>query len=243
MTEPRVRYIGHSGFSVEFGKIVLLFDYYKGEIPSYPKDAHIYTFSSHRHQDHFNFAIFDLWNQYDKVSYILSRDITKKYKRKYLQGKRGITEECCEAITSLEAGDIFEDENIWVKAIPSTDIGVAFVVREKVSGKVIYHAGDLNWWTWEGETSEQYVRMTKAFQEDVKWLEAYEIHCAFLPLDPRQGERFFLGFDYVMKHVNIKRAYPMHCWEDFSVIDQLRGMECSKEYRSKIMQTDKLEKT
>ncbi len=240
MIEPKVKYIGHSGFSVETGKIVLLFDYYQGEIPSYSRDKKIYIFASHRHQDHFNFAIFDLWNQYAQVSFILSSDITKKYKRKYLQGKKGLSENCCDAITGLGAGEVFEDENIIVNAIPSTDIGVAFVVTEKVSGKVIYHAGDLNWWTWEGETSEQYVRMAKAFQEDVRLLENHIIDIAFLPLDPRQGERFFLGFDYVMKHVKIKKAYPMHCWDDFSVIDRLRRMECSKEYRDKIMNTDKI---
>ena len=31
----------------------------------------------------------------------------------------------------------------------STDEGVAFIVREKDG--TIYHAGDLNWWHWEGE--------------------------------------------------------------------------------------------
>lgn len=71
-------------------------------------------------------------------------------------------------------------------------------------------------------------------------MEDYRIDIAFLPLDPRQEDRFFLGFDYVMKHVKIKRANPMHCWEDFSVTERLRKMDCSKEYRDKIMETDKV---
>lgn len=239
MNEPQVKYIGHSGFSVELGKVVLLFDYYQGRIPDFASDAKIYVFSSHRHQDHFNFAIFELWSRYETVSFILSNDITKKYKQKYLQEKKGLSEECIRKITGLGPEAVFEDENILVRTIPSTDIGVAFIVKEKKSGQVIYHAGDLNWWTWEGETSEQYVRMTKAFQDNVKQLEDYPVDIAFLPLDPRQGDRFFLGFDYVMKHVKIEKAYPMHCWDDFSVIEKLRQMECSKEYREKIMEADK----
>lgn len=236
---PKVTYIGHSGFSVETGEVVLLFDYYRGEIPAFPTDAKIYVFSSHRHQDHFNFDIFQLQEKYDDVSYILSKDITKKYKPKYLQSKRGLSAKCCEAITSLDAGERYEDAYILVQAIPSTDIGVAFIVTDKAAGKVIYHAGDLNWWTWEGESAEEYALMTKAFQEDIACLKDYEIDIAFLPLDPRQGERFFLGFDYVMKRICIKKAYPMHCWDDFSVVDRLCRMECAREYRDRVVRPEK----
>ncbi len=237
--EVKVKYIGHSGFAVEIGNVALVFDYYQGKLPDFDKDASLYIFASHRHQDHFNFAIFELWKQYEKVSYILSNDITKKYKKKYLTERKGISEECIHHVTGIGPKEIYEDENILIRTIPSTDIGVAFLVEEKMSGRVIYHAGDLNWWTWEGETSEQYVRMTKAFQDTVKLLEGHRVDIAFLPLDPRQGERFFLGFDYVMKHVKIEKVYPMHCWEDFSVIDRLRNMECSEGYREKIMDTNK----
>lgn len=232
---PKVTYIAHSGFCVELGNIVLLLDYYRGVIPSFAETSKVYVFSSHHHQDHFNFEIFHLQERYSDVSFILSRDITKKYKPKYLRDKRGISVECCDAIISLDAEECYEDRWIHVMAIPSTDLGVAFVVTEKQSGKVIYHAGDLNWWTWEGESAQEYTMMTKAFQDAVEYLKDYTIDIAFLPLDPRQEERFFLGFDYVMKHVTVKKAYPMHCWNDFSVVDRLFHMECSKEYRDRIV--------
>lgn len=45
---PKVTYIGHSGFSVELRKVVLLFDYYRGEIPVFSEDASLYVFASHR---------------------------------------------------------------------------------------------------------------------------------------------------------------------------------------------------
>lgn len=238
MEETRVTYIGHSGFSVEIGKVVLVFDYYQGEIPAFSKDARIYVFSSHRHQDHFNFDIFQLYEKYHSVTYLLSSDITKKYKLKYLQNKKGVSAECCDAIHGLAPAKQYEDDWIRVDTIPSTDLGVAFVVVEKASGKVIYHAGDLNWWCWEGETDEEYVAMTKAFQEDVALLEPYRIDIAFLPLDPRLGERFFLGFDYVMKKISIQEVYPMHCWGDFSVVDRLCQMDCSISYRDRIQRVE-----
>ena len=36
-----------------------------------------------------------------------------------------------------------------IASLKSTDEGVAFVVWAE--GHSIYHAGDLNWWHWEGE--------------------------------------------------------------------------------------------
>lgn len=231
---PKVTYIGHSGFSVETGSTALLFDYYRGKIPSFGKADKVYVFASHRHQDHFNFDIFSLHERYSDLSYILSSDITKKYRPKYLQERKGLSALCLKSITSLAAGEQYEDTFIRVQAIPSTDIGVAFVVTDKVSGLVIYHAGDLNWWSWEGEDNRESAAMKKAFRDAVESLKEYDIDIAFLPLDPRQEERFFLGFDYVMRNVSVKKAYPMHCWNDFSVVDRLCRMECSAGYRDRI---------
>ncbi len=234
--EASVAYIGHSGFCVRLGKLVLLFDYYKGEIPEFDPDSQLYVFASHRHQDHFNFEIFNLYGRYREVHYILSWDIGRKYKAKYLQQKRGVSPECCKAIHWMKPEEEFSDGWIRVRTLPSTDEGVAFLVKEQKGQKTIYHAGDLNWWTWEGETRRKYEKRTEDFQSAVAQLEGEKIDIAFLPLDPRQGkERFWLGFDYVMRHVSIRQAYPMHCWDDFRVIDQLKAMECSSGYRDKIV--------
>ena len=43
-----------------------------------------------------------------------------------------------------------------IRTLRSTDEGVAFVVH--YAGKTIYHAGDLNWWHWEGEPDEKKYR-------------------------------------------------------------------------------------
>ena len=58
----KVTYIEHSCFSVELDNSIVLFDYYKGEIPDFDKDKTIYVFSSHNHHDHFNISIFKMLN-------------------------------------------------------------------------------------------------------------------------------------------------------------------------------------
>ena len=61
-----------------------------------------------------------------------------------------------------------------------------------------------------------------------------KIDIAFVPLDRRQEEGFFLGMDQFMKKVGANIVFPMHCWGDFSVIGRLKSMECSKAYRDKV---------
>ena len=39
-----------------------------------------------------------------------------------------------------------------IQTLPSTDEGIAFLISYQ--GHVIYHAGDLNWWHWEGRPEE-----------------------------------------------------------------------------------------
>ena len=94
----KITFIYHSGFAVETLDCTLLFDYYRGDIPEFAAEKPLYVFSSHKHADHFNFQIFDLAEKYKEIHYILSDDIRKKYKRKYLLEKKGLTDELLEKI-------------------------------------------------------------------------------------------------------------------------------------------------
>ena len=80
-----VTYLYHSGFTVEIDDVMLVFDYYKGELPDTAKDKKLYVFSSHFHKDHFQESIFEWEKDYD-VTYILSKDIRAK-DRKERQSK------------------------------------------------------------------------------------------------------------------------------------------------------------
>lgn len=49
-----------------------------------------------------------------------------------------------------------------VETLPSTDEGVAWFVTAE--GKFIFHAGDLNWWHWEGEDKAWNANMAADFK-------------------------------------------------------------------------------
>ena len=41
----KITYIHHSSFSVEINKCILLFDYYKGNLPKFDENKKLYVFS------------------------------------------------------------------------------------------------------------------------------------------------------------------------------------------------------
>ena len=233
----KVTYIYHSGFSVELKECVLLFDYYKGKLPQWGKGKTIYVFASHKHQDHFNMGIFDLAKQYEKIHFFLGSDI--KLSKNYLE-RNGIPSSLKEKMTNTGKNKGFEKNGIRVRTLRSNDEGVAFIVEAE--GRTVYHAGDLNWWTWEGETKEEYQAMTKKFKASMELvrqkLQSMDIPCfdvAFVPLDPRQKERYAMGFDFFMRNIPVKHVFPMHAFGDYSVIGKLMRDELSKDYRDKII--------
>ena len=71
----KITYIQHSGFAVELADKVLIFDYYKGELPSFESDRDVYVFVSHRHYDHFQRSIFQWAEEFPRITYILSGDV------------------------------------------------------------------------------------------------------------------------------------------------------------------------
>lgn len=225
----KVTHIGHSGFLIELDTAILLFDYYRGELPPMNPDKQVYIFSSHVHADHFHMRIFSIA---PGAVYILSNDIHKKYNRRYFE-KKGVPEEIYERITFVKAHEELRIGGLYIRTLDSTDQGVAFLVE--ACGKTIYHAGDLNWWSWEGETEENERRMEQKFKGEIARLAGIPVDVACMTLDGRQGERFFWGFDYFMRNTDVKLVYPMHYWEEPQVIERLIGMEISEPYRERIV--------
>ena len=82
----KITYIHHSSFRVELDNTILLFDYFKGNLPSFDKNKKLYVFSSHSHHDHFDESIFNLEKTHPNVEYILSNDIktTKSQNTKFI---------------------------------------------------------------------------------------------------------------------------------------------------------------
>lgn len=214
-----VTFLGHSGFLVQARECALIFDYYTGDIPPLPAGTNLYVFVSHSHHDHFNPDIFKLAGQYPKTTYILSNEVNS-------DGQPGVY--------PVKPDQHLTLPHLNLTTTGSTDQGVAFLVSLN-SGEQVFHAGDLNWWTWPGEESEkEFAEMSEKFKQETGKLAGQKIDLAFLPLDPRQQDRFYWGFDYYMKHLDIARAYPMHFWGKDEVIDRLLKLEDCRDYRPRI---------
>ena len=205
-----LKYIYHSGFLLEFERAYMLFDYYKGDIPSLDKKKKLYVFVSHSHPDHFNEDIFDIFRDHKDVEYILSNDVVPK------------KQEDADRSYSLEPNKEYYFNELGVETYLSTDQGLALM--GSYNGKTIYHAGDLNWWTWVGfETEEEYDNLTRNFKNEIDKMGARLIDIAMVPLDPRQGDRFDWGMKYFIEKTRPRHLVPMHCWNKFEVIDKFRS--------------------
>lgn len=217
----KVTYIKHSGFYVEMEQHSLLFDYYQGEIPKCKeKENTILVFVSHKHHDHFNMEIFQLAREYPNIQFFISRDA--KMNLNYMR-RMNIPEEAINKISFIGRNEKFDFKHVQIETLTSTDQGVAFVVT--CENKVIYHAGDLNWWSWCGETEEQYKDMKLRYIKEIDKLKNRKLDIAFVPLDPRQEEFYWYGMDYFLRTVNSKYVFPMHCWEDYSIIEKFLQRE------------------
>lgn len=215
----KITYIEHSGFAVEHQDVVFIFDYFKGKLPDFGKDRKLYVFASHAHYDHFQRSIFTWSLRYPDITYILSDDITAK-------GPDS-------KVIRVGAGKEIEADGIRIKTLHSTDEGVAFLVS--MGDITIYHAGDLNWWHWEEESTVYNQYMRKRYQRIIAKIENARIDAAFVPLDPRLEEHYYWGLDWFMKHTDTKCVFPMHMQGRYDLYEKLMDEPEALGYKDKVM--------
>ena len=214
----KVTYLKHSGFMVESRNYIYLFDYIGGNIDkSIKSDKKIYVMVSHVHDDHFSKIIFDIATKHNNVTYVLSYDVVKKIKKNAVLSK--MVEQL--NIIRVQAHEKYKIDDIVVETLKSTDEGVAFIVSEKDG--TIYHAGDLNWWHWEGEPKSWNRNMEFNFKREIDSMRGRKIDIAFIPLDPRQEDVYYLGMNYFIKNVGANEIYPMHFWGEPRIIDRYKS--------------------
>ena len=208
-----VTYIHHSGFLVETGRAYYLFDYETGELPPIDPQKPIFVLSSHSHGDHYNPEIFPLLARLGiaQVQAVLSDDIPAPEGIPALMVSPGQTH-------CLGPGQ-------RLTTFRSTDLGVAFLLETEEG--LIYHAGDLNDWVWAEETDHYNRQMTLDYQEQIGLLKQHvkgrEIDLAFVVLDPRQEADYHRGLYHFLSQVTAKNVYPMHYWDDPSVIERFKS--------------------
>ena len=205
----RVTFLDHSGFLVELPSVTLLFDRWKGGLPALRPDVPLLVFASHWHDDHFSPAIFSL----NADAYILGG-----MDRPWL-AKKGASPKTLERCISLSGNATCAPlPGVMVETLPSTDEGVAFLVT--CDGQTVFHAGDLNWWHWEGEPDPWNPDMERNFKAFCKPLTGRRLDLALLPLDPRQNDDGLRGANYFMEVARIRRFIPMHQWGRFAFTER-----------------------
>ena len=201
-----VTYYHHSGFSIAWEKVLLVFDYWLGEQGEVPEDKRItpeflagfeeiYVFISHEHADHLDPVVFEWRSDIPGIVYIVSFDMPVG-----TRGKR------------IAPGDVMTlSDNVSVKAFSSTDLGVSFLVD--VAGVKFFHAGDLNFWHWREEsTAREIEEADAAFRAAVEPIAKETVDVAFFPADPRLGLLFDAGANYFLLAVKPRLLIPMHFW-------------------------------
>lgn len=200
----KIQYLYHSGFRIETDQHLLIFDYMQGNI-NLAKDKNTLVFASHSHPDHYTPKIFGWQKQNPDIQYILSSDIS--IKENHPGQKR-------ENIFSISPYEEIQIRDVKIKSFGSTDLGVSFLVQ--CEGFSIFHAGDLNWWYWWGDTPENIAEAEKLFKEEMAGIKnallagRKSIDLAFFPVDPRLEHNAHGGADYFIQELAPKYLIPMH---------------------------------
>lgn len=222
----KVTYIHHSCFLIETELCYYLFDYEKGCLPKMDVLKPIFVLSSHGHHDHYNPEIFSVLETegVQKVYAVLSEEIEAPTNIDVLRVTSGKEYRLClgQKLTTFQ----------------STDLGVAFLIEE--SKNVIYHAGDLNDWVWEEESTSYNEQMTRDYREQIDLLsekmDRRKIDVAFVVLDPRQEKDYDRGMCYFLEHVPVENVYPMHYWGTPDIIETF--LKEHPEYNIQIQKTE-----
>jgi len=225
--KAKIWYLYHSGFAVQTAGHFLIFDYWKqrpkgkglesGVIdPAAISEYDVIVFASHSHGDHFSRSIFDWKTDIPRLRYILSDDIP-----------------AVPGAIMIGPGKALSQQDFAVETLASNDEGVAFIVE--IDGLCIYHAGDLNWWHWEGEPDEDNAGMAASYKEQIAKMCGRHIDLAFVPVDPRLEKQYAWGINHFMETLDVERAVPMHFGNDGAIVDRLFGDSDSAGYRDRIL--------
>ncbi|MDR1524139.1 MAG: MBL fold metallo-hydrolase [Tannerella sp.] len=206
----KLTYIYHSGYAIEGERCTIVTDYYKDSHDGYVRRSlasfpgKLYVLSSHWHPDHFNKTVLEWKNIRPDTQYIFSEDV---FKNRHIPQKEA---------SSLNKGDTWQDENIRIKAFGSTDVGISFLIEAE--GKKIFHAGDLNNWHWDEESTPEEVRTAERdFLKEVDDLrkETDRVDLAMFPVDSRLGKNYMRGAEQFVDRIHAGIFAPMHFGERY----------------------------
>lgn len=209
----KLTYVFHSGFAIEGDGFTIIIDYFK-DTSDNPADGYVhkellkkpgrlYVLSTHSHYDHFNKEILKWQEERPDIIYIFSKEIYDNQKARDDAGMY------------LNKLDKYRDNLLSVQAFGSTDLGGSFLIQTK--DKAIFHAGDLNNWHWNEESTPEeikeaedfYLRELNLLAENVKHLDL-----AMFPVDIRLGKDYMKGAEQFIRTIKTDIFAPMHFSEN-----------------------------
>lgn len=205
----KLTYIYHSGFAIEGDGFTIIIDYYKDSSDQkdkgivheelIKKSGKFYVLSTHSHADHFNKEILQ-WQKYrNDIIYIFSKDI---YDNQKASDDAGIY---------MNKLDTYKDDTLSIQAFGSTDLGVSYLIR--IKDTVIFHAGDLNNWHWNEESTKEEIYEAEAFYQrelDLLANNVKHLDLVMFPIDIRLGKDYMKGAEQFIKTIKTDIFSPMH---------------------------------
>lgn len=205
----KITYLYHSGIAFETEQCILIVDYYQpvGKaavlVPEISRLLHsgkqVFVLVSHFHADHLDPVIWTWKQECPKIAYILSRDIQEK-------GLVGVP-----AAHFLSPGESFQNDLLSVRAFGSTDEGVSFYIE--TAGLRIFHAGDLNNWHWNEESTPEEIRESEeAFLHELARIrrEVKSLDVLCFPVDARLGHDYMRGPEQFLEQIPSRYFVPIH---------------------------------
>jgi L-ascorbate metabolism protein UlaG (beta-lactamase superfamily) len=206
----KLTYLYNSGYVIEGKQCTVIIDYFRDSGNEYAQSAltsfpgKIYVLSSHWHPDHFSRHVLKWKNIRQDIVFIFSKDILK---RKFVSRESAIF---------LAKGSVYQDEILIIKAFGSTDVGISFLIETE--GKKIFHAGDLNNWHWDEEsTPAEIQRAEQKYLKELKALadETNQLDLAMFPVDCRLGKNYMRGAEQFINAIQTTLFAPMHFGENY----------------------------
>ena len=216
-----IYHLFHSGTAVRVKNKLFIFDYFKDQPrkekalasslekgiireESFKNINEAYVFVSHSHHDHYNKVIFE-WEKYcDNANYILAAEVEPEAE---LKNKNNLY--LMEKNEELKLGDV------EISSYGSTDEGVSFLVE--LEDLTIFHAGDLNWWKWKKFSVKVQAREEREYKREVDKLTGKIIDIAFVPVDPRLEEYFYLAGEYFIEEIMPSLFVPIHFADNYDI--------------------------
>lgn len=219
----KVTYLFHSGYWVETDHYHLIFDYITdhcqkkqelqcGRLPQemIHNGKKVIAFVSHAHCDHFDGSVLQLG---EGIQYVISDDVTIPPQ---------------DNIVFCRPYEHIAIEGLEVDVFSSTDQGVSFYLT--ADGCHIYHAGDFNWWHWEGDTEEGKEFARNGFFDELEKLRGKPVDIAMFPVDPRLEHAYCYGGKEYIQAIEPKMFFPMHFQSSYPTTSQFKKYmgECAK---------------